>query len=85
MKKRKITRTLVKDHAIWLLDHTNWNDKNSIDLTISKIKTLERIYTFDNELYNKIREKMNSLENFDIIKSVLSDESRTWITNKLGR
>lgn len=78
------TKSVIKSHMLWLINATNWNDKSSVDITISKLKILEKICRVDNELKENLRTKIGSTD-VDILKSILSDESRDWITNHLGK
>ena len=80
IKRRVKTKSVVREHISWLLDNINWNDKNSIDQGIAKIMCLESISLMDEETIEKLRDKLNDIGGIDIIKSVLSDDSRTWIT-----
>lgn len=72
---------VTKKHMLWLINRTDWNDKNSINLTINKMRALEKTTLIDREVADKLREKLD----VEILKSVLGDDARSWITKHLGK
>jgi hypothetical protein len=83
LKNREITDDLIKKHVVWLINRTDWNEKNSIEISVNKIKILENIVPIGKEIKTLLKEKIAS-SRVDILESILSDVARTWITNHLA-
>lgn len=84
IKRKSANKLHLKQHILWLINNTNWNDKNSIESGVKKIQILEMLAPIDKEVVEHLRTKLVGIGGIDIIASVLSDDSRSWITKHLS-
>jgi hypothetical protein len=79
-----LVNDLVKKHMLWLINRANWNEKKSVETTVNKIKALEEVVSIDDEVKKTLRGKIDPT-GVDILKSILSDDTRAWITAHLAQ
>ena len=83
LRRRKVTKHVVHEHENYLVNATNWNDTNSIEITIGKLKALEESVSIEHEIIDRILEKLRAIGDTEIISGVLSDASQAWLKKHL--